>query len=220
MNDDSPAPTARRRETRERLIDAAAEVFAEDGLQGASVESICSRAGFTRGAFYSNFSSKEQLFLATLTHEYDLRVQHLREQAAQLGPQLGELCEPLDQTTIANFVTEFFAPTNVSVDWFLLETEFVLLAARDSELAPAFAEFLGQFENEVSQVVAELVTTAGRRFTLSVEHAVAVFAALYERFHRLRALTPDSIDHAQELGDRIAELIFEITEPAEHTRVQ
>ena len=47
--------TARRAATRERLIDAAIDVFAEKGVLGASVEEICEDAGFTRGAFYSNF---------------------------------------------------------------------------------------------------------------------------------------------------------------------
>src|SRR5690554_525741 len=55
--------TKRRENTRTRLLDAAAEVFAEFGLEGASVEAICERAGFTRGAFYSNFESKDELFL-------------------------------------------------------------------------------------------------------------------------------------------------------------
>jgi len=50
--------TSRRREaTRQKLLDAAGLVFAEEGLDAASVEAICERAGFTRGAFYSNFDS-------------------------------------------------------------------------------------------------------------------------------------------------------------------
>lgn len=71
------APRERRRrltraeqkaETRRRLLDAAAEVFLERGFQGASVEEISAEAGFTRGAFYSNFASKEELFVELL-HE-------------------------------------------------------------------------------------------------------------------------------------------------------
>src|SRR5690606_20832818 len=55
-------PVTRRREnTRARLLDSAAQVFAEVGLEGASVEAICERAGFTRGACYSNFDSKDEL---------------------------------------------------------------------------------------------------------------------------------------------------------------
>src|SRR5699024_11927152 len=54
----------RRPETRQRLLDAALEVFAERGFGNTSVEQVCDRAGFTRGAFYSNFTSLEELFLA------------------------------------------------------------------------------------------------------------------------------------------------------------
>jgi AcrR family transcriptional regulator len=61
---ESATPTTRRRETtRQRLLDAAAQVFAEVGLDAASVEAVCERAGFTRGAFYSNFDSQNELFL-------------------------------------------------------------------------------------------------------------------------------------------------------------
>ena len=56
----------RQAETRRALLDAAAAVFIERGLQGSSVEAIAERAGFTRGAFYSNFSSKEELFAEVL----------------------------------------------------------------------------------------------------------------------------------------------------------
>jgi AcrR family transcriptional regulator len=53
-------------ETRERLLDAAERVFLRRGLQGSSVEEIAAEAGFTRGAFYSNFKSKEELFVELL----------------------------------------------------------------------------------------------------------------------------------------------------------
>ncbi|UBH07227.1 hypothetical protein K8P10_002738 [Leucobacter sp. Psy1] len=207
------APTARRLETRARLIDAAAEVFVEEGLQGASVESICSRAGFTRGAFYSNFSSKEELFLAALTHEYELRIESLRAQASELGPHLQTLCAPLDRQSLAAYVTDFLAPTAPTIDWFLLETEFVLLATRDADLAPGFTAFLGRFEASVVTVVEGLVAAAGRRFRIPVDHAVAAFSSLYERSHRLRALNPGTSEYTDELGERIAELLFAITEP-------
>ena len=55
--------TKRREATRERLVEAARSLLAEIGIQGATVESICERAGFTRGAFYSNYASKDELIL-------------------------------------------------------------------------------------------------------------------------------------------------------------
>src|SRR5881392_398168 len=56
----------RRAETRQALIDAAARVFVERGFVGASVEAIAEEAGYTRGAFYSNFATKEELFAELL----------------------------------------------------------------------------------------------------------------------------------------------------------
>ncbi|MEZ5212462.1 TetR/AcrR family transcriptional regulator [Gordonia sp. PP30] len=54
----------RRGNTRRRLLDAAYEVYAEIGFGHTTVEKVVERAGFTRGAFYSNFDSLEELFLA------------------------------------------------------------------------------------------------------------------------------------------------------------
>ncbi len=51
-------------QTRALLLAAASEVFAESGFEGASIDAITERAGFTRGAFYSNFASKEALLIA------------------------------------------------------------------------------------------------------------------------------------------------------------
>ena len=55
-----------RDDTREKLFEAAARVFEEQGIGGASIEAIAAAAGFTRGAFYSNFKSKDELIIAML----------------------------------------------------------------------------------------------------------------------------------------------------------
>lgn len=211
------APTARRRETRGRLIESAAEVFVEEGLQGASVESICTRAGFTRGAFYSNFSSKEELFLATLTREHEKRLESLRVRATELEPRLQSLQAPLERSTLAAYVTDFVAPAEPTLDWYLLETEFVLLATRDAQLAPGFTEFLQHFEGAVVTIVEDLVAAAGRRFLIPIDQAVATFSALYERSYRLRALDPGQVASTDDLGERIAELLFIVTGPIDGT---
>src|SRR5258708_8164826 len=55
-----------RDDTREKLFEAAARVFEEQGIGGASIEDIAAAAGLTRGAFYSNFKSKDELIIAML----------------------------------------------------------------------------------------------------------------------------------------------------------
>src|SRR6478735_2419407 len=57
-------PARRRELTRNALLSAAAEVFAQRGFDGASLEEIAETAGFTRGAIYKNFAGKEALFFA------------------------------------------------------------------------------------------------------------------------------------------------------------
>jgi AcrR family transcriptional regulator len=59
-----PRTSRKRAKTVARLLEAAAAVIAEKGFQRASLDEIAGRAGMTKGAIYSNFGSKEDLFLA------------------------------------------------------------------------------------------------------------------------------------------------------------
>jgi AcrR family transcriptional regulator len=70
-------------ETRSRLLDAAERVFLRRGLQGSSVEAITAEAGFTRGAFYSNFESKDELFIELLQERVYRQYAEMAEQAQQ-----------------------------------------------------------------------------------------------------------------------------------------
>jgi AcrR family transcriptional regulator len=70
-------------ETRTRLMDAAERVFLRRGLQGSSVEEIAAEAGFTRGAFYSNFNSKDELFVELLQDRVYRRYAEMADQAQE-----------------------------------------------------------------------------------------------------------------------------------------
>ena len=74
MNEGDAAPRRQRltraeakARTRQQLLDAAARTFARKGYAGASVEEIAESAGYSTGALYSNFASKEQLFLELMS---------------------------------------------------------------------------------------------------------------------------------------------------------
>jgi AcrR family transcriptional regulator len=76
----------RQAETRRHLLDAAERVFLRRGLQGSSVEEIAAEAGYTRGAFYSNFRSKDQLFIELLhARVYDRYAELAEETQDQPG---------------------------------------------------------------------------------------------------------------------------------------
>src|SRR5882724_9726886 len=59
-----------REQTTQRLLDAAQKLIARKGLDAASVENIAAAAGYSRGAFYSNFSSKDDLFIELLRRDH------------------------------------------------------------------------------------------------------------------------------------------------------
>ena len=80
----APLPPARRsrqadrtRATCRKLLDAAKHIFAQDGFEAARLEDIASRAGYTRGAFYANFKSKEDIFFALLEEWVQERIESI-----------------------------------------------------------------------------------------------------------------------------------------------
>lgn len=215
----SAIPSARRQETLGRLFGAATEVFAEDGLQGASVEAICSRAGFTRGAFYSNFASKEELFVALFEREFQRRAQELKERASDFGARLQAQGECITPQQAAHLIIEFFASSCDTSAWFVLETEFLLLALRDPKIAPAFRQIVDRLYLDTGSTIEGVLATAGRRFSLPPERATVLLINVYQQMLRTMLLADELIEAQTglaELGEHMAELLFLITEEIKH----
>lgn len=124
----------RQQQTRAALIDAAARVFVRRGFQGSSVEEICAEAGYTRGAFYSNFTSKQQLFVELLHDRLFNRY------AAMYDDALGKPEQPLTLRETGEMLAAVQArPEN---RWlFRLWLECLAQAGRDDELRALAATF-------------------------------------------------------------------------------
>ena len=120
--------------TREALIRAAGEVFVERGFAGSSVERIAERAGFTRGAFYANFSGKEELFAEVLQSTVYAAYRALEEQQlAMEGP-----------LPTARESAEMLAAVQANPDgrWmFRLWLELLLQAGRSESMRKLAVEF-------------------------------------------------------------------------------
>lgn len=215
MNAETAPPSRRRQQTRERLFEAALAVFAEEGLRGASVEAVCARAGFTRGAFYSNFASKEELFFALLQQEIDERARDLEHQIGELEPILRQHPGDMQPDEVAGYVAQFFEPKGDATAWFMLETEFSLLAMRDPATAPGFIEFMNSFYAGVGPAVEAAIAAAGRRFALPVDRALLLLGGLYERALRVSAIAGahDAPGGLADLPEQVAELLFVLTTP-------
>ncbi|GAA3598771.1 hypothetical protein GCM10022198_23790 [Klugiella xanthotipulae] len=188
-----PGTTIRRRKTRDRLIEAAYEVFSESGVPGAAVETICERAGFTRGAFYSNFSTKEELFFALMERENNARVSRLEGSVAAVLPELHNSAEALTEEFIVRLLDNFFGAQAVDRRWCLVQEEFALLAMRSSEVAAEYRAFSHDFFEKLAAVVTSALTSVGLRFRGEAVDVVKLLAGVYERALR-ESLLEGSLD--------------------------
>jgi AcrR family transcriptional regulator len=68
--------------TRKCLLDAAAKLFCKRGLEGTSIDEVASEAGYTKGAFYANFSNKEELFLVMLDQQFSRELERMDQMLA------------------------------------------------------------------------------------------------------------------------------------------
>lgn len=130
MEETAKRVTRRRVRTRARLLDAAFDVFAGKGFGRVSIEEICEAAGFSRGAFYSNFATLDELFFALYQERADLIASQVAEALAQDGPDL-------DVPASVDRVTEVLL---LDVDWLLVKTDFLVHAARDPDVARALLD--------------------------------------------------------------------------------
>ena len=196
--------SARRAQTRERLMAAATTVFAERGVNGASVEEICETAGFTRGAFYSNFADKDALVLALIqadvTAQYAAAEAALGEAECALGaqPVAGAVAEVLDRLDVSG------AHTRAGV---LAQRELQLHAARVPALHEPYTAFLETSSRQLCVLLAGALQRVGLEFTLPVDLAVEVLLATHARV-QTRALFTDRADTGT-----LQEVVLAITRP-------
>lgn len=210
----SQAASERRHATRARLFDAAIEVFAEEGVQGASVEAICQRADFTRGAFYSNFSTKEELFLALLDRELTQRVDDAEQKARDIAPLLTELGEDVTREDAMSFIATFILPTEQATSWLILETEFLLMALRDPDLAPKYHEFKTAYADRLARIIDIVIRTSGRKSIVPIDLLRSALVNQYEASLTLSALAgPEAQGGVSSLVRSLTDLLFSLTAP-------
>jgi AcrR family transcriptional regulator len=169
--------TRRRAETRRRVMAAAYEVFTELGIRDAPVELICERAGFTRGAFYSNFASKEELFLAIYEVEMQERAERLRaaveEAVEEAAP--GSVDEVLQKAGLL-----FMESLAADETWYLLNAEFRAQAMRQRELREPTAAAERRFHDTLAGILQNLLARLDLRLAVEPHSAIVTIVALYE----------------------------------------
>jgi AcrR family transcriptional regulator len=175
-----PAPRAPRRlsrkekqaETRRQLLDAAERVFLRRGLQGSSVEEIAAEAGFTRGAFYSNFKSKDELFVELLQDRVYRQYARMAEQAQeQPGTPRERLRWGIERVRDVQ--------KDEGGSWlFRLWLECLTQAARDEEFRKLAATFWSGNRGLLAEQIKETYKEIGRKPPLSPKQIATAMIAM------------------------------------------
>ncbi|MGH6777756.1 MAG: TetR/AcrR family transcriptional regulator [Bradyrhizobium sp.] len=170
-----------RDDTREKLFEAAARVFEEQGIGRASIEVIAAAAGFTRGAFYSNFTSKDELIIAML-----------EDHVAQSVRRNLELLER--HKNPADFIAALRSVDHSLLDplgrFPLLHMEMILYAARAEKRRPELAKRL-RARRELVKTIVE-TTSQNRDGSKDPAWTAAILLALEDGFRLHRLIDPET----------------------------
>lgn len=211
MTESTVRPTTRSREnTRARLLDAAAEVFAEVGLDAASVEAVCDRAGFTRGAFYSNFESKDELFLELAARVTAGRVEAVKARVGALESAAELTVLSADPLQLVEQVLDIEGDDRLGI---LLMSEIRNHALRDPQLAAAYLKQDEEMVRSVTHIISDIVRAGLLRLRVPPEQVARMMLTTWEAAAVRGAIA--GLDHeamcaatSEEIA-RLAQLILE-----------
>jgi AcrR family transcriptional regulator len=172
-----------RDDTCEKLFEAAAQVFEDQGIGGASIETIAAAAGFTRGAFYSNFKSKDELIIAMLEDHVEQSIARIRD-LLDRHKNLADFIEALK--TMGRSQQD---PLGRSP---LLHMEMILFVARAEKRRPELAKRLRARRKLVADIVRTALTKSGRSGALNPEWTGAIVLALEDGFRLHRLIDPET----------------------------
>lgn len=178
------AVSARRTLTREKLFAAARELFANEGLGKTGVKPLCEAAGFSRGAFYSNFSAFS-----------DFLRQYIHGEFAQVSRQLSQVqalikasLPPEDNPSTGFFLTSHWSRVAAAIsETMLFEREFVLVltelrvyAARNREFFPILRQEITAIEEQLAQIITGYLQTLGLRLRVAPLDCAFTVIALWQ----------------------------------------
>lgn len=169
--------------TRERLLDAAQDVFAREGYTAASCEQIAEHAEFSKGAIYSNFEGKEALFLELLARNMEREKQAMRE----IGAHSTSAQEILDG------VVRQFSRFEDKLDRCLLVTEFQMEAGRREEVAKPFAMLFRAHRRELAKLLSLVAVRANQELPEPPEVLALFIFSLVGGLALQRAADPKSV---------------------------
>jgi AcrR family transcriptional regulator len=169
--------------TCEKLFEAAARLFEEQGIGGASIEAIAAAAGFTRGAFYSNFDSKDELIIAMLEDHVEQSIRRNLDLLAR-HKNLADFIDALKTMDRSRQDPLARSP--------LLHMEMILFVARAEKRRPDLAKRLRARRKLVADIVETTLENSGRNGALNPTWTAAIVLALEDGFRLHRLIDPET----------------------------
>jgi AcrR family transcriptional regulator len=188
-------PERRRAMTRRHLLDAAAIVFAREGFHGSTLDEVAATAGFTKGAVYSNFKSKEDLFLALFDDRID-RQFAVASEVLDSGPR--ETSEQLPRVRELLHSRAFFWDDS----WTTLYLEFVLYARRNPDVAAKLAASARRTRELVTSMVEAEYASADSKPRYPTAHLAVISLALFN------GLAIDRLADPSAVGDELLDTVL------------
>ncbi len=170
--------------SRERLLEAAARCFARRGYQGASINEIAAEAGFSKGALYWNFASKEELFFSLLDERIDRRLEAMFELTGSASA---------DQDINAELSRRLSAVLDENRDLVLLFHEYSAMAVRDPKLRPSYVSRNARLREGIARAVEARQQARGVALSLPAEQIATAAIALADGLSIEQLTDPDSV---------------------------
>jgi AcrR family transcriptional regulator len=171
----------KQQQTRKSLLEAAVQLFCRHGLEGASVDEVAQAAGYTKGAFYANFKSKEELFLVMLDERF-------AEELERLDHALAGTQEPNEEARAAAADFIHFASDD---DWPKLYFQFVVQATRDEEFRQELATRLGAMRKRLGEIFKRWIEASGHHQALPIDQVTAMLCFMADGFLTDRIVEPE-----------------------------
>jgi AcrR family transcriptional regulator len=170
--------------TRSCLMASAAKVFARRGLQQASIDEVAEDAGFTKGAFYANFKSKEELFLVMLDERFAERLEQI-ERAAGGESDLDEAARRAGQD-YTNFIS-------ADPEWQRLFFEFSAYAARNEDFRQELVTRYRALRDRITEIYARSAEQVGVEPPIPVDQVAVMTFAMANGIALEKLLEPEVV---------------------------
>src|SRR5215217_505892 len=187
----------KRERTYKELISAAEKLFIERGFHASTVDEIAFEAGYTKGAVYSNFASKEDLFFAVYERRAERALAEIEEVLSENGPAAG----------LELLASEAARRGGADDGWLAVFFEFWAHVVRRPELRDRFAKIHGRALEPMAEALERFAGERGISIPVETRSLNVAMNAMVLGLSLERLTQPDVVDVG--LGARMVRLVLE-----------